>query len=304
MRPTPPDRHGRPAALAGLVCLVIWALAPAPAAALDMVVGDVTVQNLGSYGFDVQGTDNAGAENGVLTFDGGVTDQLFQMYGYLGTASGHVRINSTNFSVSSAITQVGNTAVSQLTLSAAGAAALGLSTGALVIDYVFTLIDDTTAADSDRLGWSISLTNTTAAAISASLYTYIDLDLGGTFNNDIATTDASRMFVTDGADPTAYFMWDVVDAAGADHFQVGTYPNVRTALNNMSSAQNLADTGGSFGPGDFSGAYQFDRFIAAGGTESIVLNTAAIPEPKPALLTGLGLVGLAVYGRRRRAPRR
>jgi hypothetical protein len=272
-----------------------------PAAALDMVVGDVTIQNLNSFGFDAQGTEAPAAENSVLTFDSGVTDELFQMFGYLGTASGHVRIDSTNFNINTAINQVGNTAVSQLALSAAGATALGLAIGDIVVDYTFTLIDDTSAIDQDHLGWQVDLTNTSAAAIALSLYTYVDLDLNGTFGDDSAITDTSRMFVTDGGDPTHYFMWDVVEAAGADHFQVGNYPSVRTALNNMTSAQNLNDTAGVFGPADFSGAYQFDRVLAASSTETVVtLNTAQIPEPNTALLTGLGLIGLHFYGRSRR----
>jgi hypothetical protein len=281
-----------------LVALALTLVA-GPVAALDMVVGDVTVQNLGDFGFDTQGTDAPGAETGVLTFDGGVTDDLFQMFGYVGTAAGHVRIDSTNFDVSSAITQVGDSALSQLTLSAAGAAALGLTTGALTIDYTFTLIDDTGVDDSDRLAWDIDLTNTTTSAISMSLYAYVDLDLAGTFANDRATTDTSRMFVQDDAVATSFFVWDVVDVAGADHFQVGDYPTVRNALEGMTSNQDLSDTGASFGPSDFSGAYQFDRLLAPLSTQGVTLNTAVIPEPEPVLLTGLGLVGLAFYGRSR-----
>jgi hypothetical protein len=288
----------RTPSLAVLAGVALFALAT-PASALDMAVGDVTVQNLSSYGFVAGG----GGGNGALTFDSGATDELFQMFGYLGTASGNVRIDATNFNVSTGINQVGNAAISQLTLSAAGATALGLTTGAITIDYTFTLIDDPGVLDEDGLGWDIGMTNNTGSAIGVSLYTYLDLDLAGSFNNDIATTDLSRMFVTDGADPLARFMWDVVDAGGADHFQVGDYPSVRDALDAMTSNQNLTDTGGSFGPSDFTGAYQFDRVLAAGGTETIVLNTAAIPEPQTALLTGLGLVGLAVYGRQRRARR-
>lgn len=280
--------------------LLSSALFASPAAALDMVVGDVTVANLGDFGFDTQGSDNPGVENGALTFDGGVTDDLFQMFGYLGTASGHVRIDSTNFDVSSAIAQVGDSGVSQLTLSAIGAAALGLNAGDITVDYTFTLIDDTGPQDEDRLGWDIGLTNTTAAAIGVSLYTYVDLDLAGTFGNDSAITDTSRMFVQDGAVATSYFVWDVVAQAGADHFQVGGYPTVRDALEAMTSAQNLSDGGANFASADFSGAFQFDRILAAGATDTITMNTKAIPEPQPALLTGLGLVGLAIYGRRRR----
>ncbi len=286
-----------------ILVLLAAVFVSAPALALDMVVGDVSVQNLGEFGFDTQGTDAPGSENGFLSFDGGATDELFQMFGYIGTASGHVRIDSTNFNISSAITQVGNSALSQLTLSAAGAAALGLTTGALTIDYAFELIDDTTAADSDRLGWTIDLTNNTASAISLSVYTYVDLDLDGSFGNDNATTDLSRMFVQDDANPLSYFIWDVVGQGGADHFQVGDWPGVRTALNNMTSNQDLSDNLANFGPSDFTGAYQFDRTIPGFGNEIIRLNTAVIPEPHTALLTGIGLVGLAIYGRRPRRRR-
>ena len=282
-----------------LATVLALSLSDRGAVALDMAVGDVTVANLGDFGFDVQGSDSPALENGELTFDGGVTDDLFQMFGYLGTASGHVRIDSTNFNVSSAITQVGNSAISQLTLSAAGATALGLTTAAITVDYTFTLIDDTSAVDSDGLGWQIDLTNNTASAITLSVYTYVDLDLAGTWADDSAVTDLSRMLVQDDAIPTSFFVWDVVDAAGADRFQVGDYPTVRTALDNMTSNQDLSNGLAVFGPSDFSGAYQFNRTLAAGGTTSVNLNTAIIPEPQPAVLTGLGLVGLAFYGRRR-----
>lgn len=278
---------------------LLLVLTTSPALALDMVVGDVSVQNLGDFGFDTQGTDNPGAETGFLSFDSAATDELFQMFGYLGTASGQVRVDSTNFTVSSGISQVGNTAVSQLTLSAIGAAALGLTTGAITVDYTFALIDDVSGADADALGWDIALTNTTASAIDVSFYSYLDLDLAGTFADDSAVANGSIMIVQDSVVPTSTFIWDVVDAAGADHFQVGDYPSVRTALNGMGSAQDLADTGGAFATGDFSAAYQFDRNIAAFATETIRMNTAIVPEPEPALLTGVGLVGLAFYGRRR-----
>lgn len=98
MRFPPPTRFA-PAAALGLVL----ALAAVAALALDPLVADITVQDLGDFGFDVQGTDSPASENGVLGFDGGVSDELFQVYGYLGTATGPLRIDSTSFDVASAM---------------------------------------------------------------------------------------------------------------------------------------------------------------------------------------------------------
>lgn len=51
---------------------------------------------------------------------------------------------------------------------------------------------------------------------------------------------------------------------------------------------------------DVSAAHPFDRSLVGGDSETIQLNTAAVPEPQTVVLTALGLVGLAFHGRRRR----
>ena len=68
----------------------------APGLAIDITAGDVVVQNLGSYGF----TSN----NSVLSYDSGGTDELYQMFGYLGNANGVARVAPNDFNVVSAIT--------------------------------------------------------------------------------------------------------------------------------------------------------------------------------------------------------
>jgi hypothetical protein len=62
-------------------------------------------------------------------------------------------------------------------------------------------------------------------------------------------------------------------------------------------AANLPDAGVPFGPGDFTGALQFDFSIAAGGSQA--LGITLVPEPATTSLLGIGLLGLAFAGRKR-----
>jgi hypothetical protein len=271
--------------------------AASPAAAIDIVVGDVTVDDLTAYGFT--------QFSSALSFDGGTTDQVYEMFGYVGTTSGTVKIDPSSFSVVSPIAQVGNSAQSTLRLEAAAAATLGLSDGAILIDYVFTLMDDTGAQDEDGFGWDITLSNTTGADIPLVLYTYLDLDLGGAADwfDDMATIDLGRAVVTDADDPAALFVWNqTVGGRIADHFAVGAYPGVRATLDTMGAAQDLSDTMNPFGPADFTAAYQFDFLVAAGSSVTSSSSTSIAPEPDSAVLTALGLMGLTVSGRRRKLP--
>ncbi len=61
-----------------------------------------------------------------------------------------------------------------------------------------------------------------------------------------------------------------------------------------------ADVTAGFGAADVSAAHPFDRSLVGGDSETIQLDTAAVPEPQTVVLTALGLVGLAFHGRRRR----
>ena len=149
----PNARHSLPAAFA-LVGLLAFA---GPARALDMTVGDIAIENLGSFGF----TSNAS----VLSMDGGTTDELYQMFGYLGTATGVEPVSATYFDVVSSITAVGNVASSVLELNAAGASALGLVAGDVRIEYTFTLTDLTGPDDADQFLWDFNLTNQIEAGL-------------------------------------------------------------------------------------------------------------------------------------------
>jgi hypothetical protein len=273
-------------------------IAATPAHALNMTVGDVVVRQLGSYGFVSNGS--------VLSTDGGATDQLYQMFGYLGTTSGVIRVDGSTFTAISAIAQSGNQASSTISLSG-GAGTLGLSAGDIRIGYTFTLVDDGSPADRDDFQWDISIENTSGGVLDLVFYSYLDLDIDGAadFGDDVVDADTTRMLISDGTpSSTSQFRWGASSSGSADHFQVGQYPSVRDTLDGMTSAQDLSDSQATFGPGDFTGAFQYSMTLAAGEVFSLGLGgVTSVPEPGSAVLAWLGLVGIAAMrrdGHRRR----
>ena len=72
-------------------------------------------------------------------------------------------------------------------------------------------------------------------------------------------------------------------------------------LNIMATEKPLPDTDPVLGRADFSAAFQFPRLLLAGtSTRVATMNTTIVREPNPTWLTGIGLVGLVFYGRRRK----
>lgn len=283
-------------ARAGLLVALLTLITSGEAGAIGFSWGDVVVNRLGNYGFT--------NTNSVLSFDGGTTDQLYTMYGYLGNANGVVVVDNSSFNVLTAISAVDNVATSSVTLDANGAAALGLNSGDIQIDYTFTLVDDPSPADRDAFLWDLTLTNNSASDLDLTFYSYLDLDLGGAgdYTDDEAIADASEIFVFDQNDALE-FSW-VPSGGSADHFEVGDYPTVLNKLAGMTSATDLADGPGTFGPADFSAAFQYDFLAAAGG--SVTLSPGAVvPEPDPATLAmlGLAMLGLFRWGERSSASR-
>lgn len=257
--------------------------------AADIIWGDVVANNLSEYGFDNSSTT-------VFSTDGGVTDQLYEMNGYLANGTGAIAVDSSNFSILSSISVIDNVATSSIVLNATGAAALGLSAGDLQIDYTFTIIDDTSPSDVDGILWDLALANFSGADQNLSFYPYLDFDLGGIgdYADDLVTADAGQMLLTD-ANQAFTFTWSAGNG-GADHFQAGDVATVKTALQLMSSATPLADTSSGPVPGDFAGAFQYDIFVPNGETYALSAGSF-VPEPGTGVLLLLGLGVLALRSR-------
>jgi hypothetical protein len=243
-------------------------------------------------GLDSWGFTGSSPESNLLSFDGGLTDHLYEMFGYLGNASSVVRVTTDNFDELTAINGAGSTASSQLVLNAAGAALLGLAAGDLTLDYTFS-IDEATRS----LVWDVDVTSSSASTLDLVFYAYLDLDLEASFGDDLATGGPGGFHVTDDATGLDLMVGSMV---AADHFQIDPFSALQAALDAMqgTGAADLADTGSPFGPADFTGALQFDFSLAPGGSQG--LGMTLIPEPTSAIQLALGLLGLAFAGRRRR----
>jgi hypothetical protein len=203
-----------------------------------------------------------------------------------------VRVTPANFDELTPINGAGNTASSQLVLNAAGAAQLGLAAGDITLDYDFTLENAT-----HSLLWDIGVTNASLAGPDLVFYAYFDFDLEGSFGDDLATGGVTGFQVVDGA---TGFALSAGSSSAAAHYQLAAFPNVQVALDAMQAggAANLPDGSAAFGPGDFTGALQFDFALAPGGTQT--LGMMLVPEPATVIQLGLGLFGLVLAGRKRR----
>jgi hypothetical protein len=182
-----------------------------------------------------------------------------------------------------------------------GGAALGLAAGNIRIDYTFTLVNDTTPLDYDGFLWDVSITNLSASALDLVFYQYLDLDLDGAgdYADDLADANGARIVVTDNNSPRR-FVWHSANGGSADHFQVGVYPSVSNLLNGMAAASDLSDAPASFGPSDFTAAFQYDFYLPAGASYVLASGRVAAPEPSPVLLTLSGLIGISFVSRRAR----
>jgi len=265
---------------------LLFSLAAAGGADAHLMVDGNALAGLDSWAFS-----GSSPESNLLSFDGGATNHLFELYGYLGNASSVVRVTPTNFDELAPIAGAGSTASSQLVLNATGATALGLTAGEIRLDYSFGIVEATRS-----LVWDVAVNNDGAAPLDLVFYAYLDLDMEGDFENDLATGGAGGFRVQDAV---TGFDLGVGSSSAADHFEVAPFPNLQSTLDGMQGvgAANLGDSGTPFGPADFTGALQFDFSLAAGGSQG--LGIRLIPEPDSAILFSLGLLGLAHAGRRR-----
>lgn len=202
------------------------------------------------------------------------TDHLFQSWWWFRVA-GDAR--ETTFSGASSWSWVGN--VGRLTYNYPNFRA--------VIQFVVTGVEP-------GLGFvtqTCTIFNTTNQPITIDLFNYQDLDMNQSSGDDSATQSGANVIsVTDGGSG-----WRA-EYEGTNAFQVASYDSLRAILTDMNS-DNLNGTGLPFGPGDWTGGYQWS-FTLMPRTAATASATVTI-VPAPGALALLGLGGLAAARRRR-----
>jgi hypothetical protein len=156
-------------------------------------------------------------------------------------------------------------------------------------------LTDSGAAGAATVTQRMSITNTSGAPLSMALYNFCDFDILGTFGGDSAS-----LFAPDTINISEGPQFIRHAGLGAANYGVTAFNTLFTTLTN-GAIDNLANTGLPFGPGDYTGAWQWNNLNIGIGETVMFTSVIAVnqPIPAPSALALLGLAGLAQ--RRRRA---
>lgn len=165
-----------------------------------------------------------------------------------------------------------------------------------------------------QLFQELTVQNVTATPLTLDIFHYADFDAGGTWQNESATLVSAgpdiEMAISDGStlDQVPWIGY------GADAFEVTTWNALLGDLTDGATT-NLANGGLPYGPGDFTGAFQWvAEVLAPGETRSFLTQFGTnaplappsimpTPEAETGLLMFIGLAGLAYQARRARIQR-
>ena len=172
-------------------------------------------------------------------------------------------------------------------------ATLGASEPSFDWELTVTLTDGA-APGQAQIVERMTLANTTGSPISVALFNYADIDVGNTSgSNGAILVNPELMRISDGPDFAEFL------GVGADAWEVQVWSDLRDDLDD-GGITNLSNTGLPFGPDDFTGAFQWNLTIPAGGQVTVVeglsVNMAAVPEPATLSLLAFGV--LALFRRR------
>lgn len=145
--------------------------------------------------------------------------------------------------------------------------------------------------------WStMTLTNLTSTAIDVDLFAYGDYDVCATAGTDTATVTATEHLITDACGRQCRF-----GGVGATNTEVGAFATIRGRLLDAALIA-LAGVGtGTFGPGDYTGVFQWTLTIPANGSVSAVSYFSEGIETLPSYDTygteGAGGLGIPTISR-------
>jgi hypothetical protein len=154
-------------------------------------------------------------------------------------------------------------------------------------------IDEVAAGVSATVVEAMTITNTGSDRLRLSLFNYLDVDVMDSSDDTAELVAPNHMRIAD-EDEYVEFL-----GVGADAYQVLPWNDLLAMLQD-GAVTDLDSTGLPFGPGDFSGAFQWDLELAPGASMTVIeglsINTDAVPEPSMLVMMALG--GAIVIRRR------
>jgi len=172
---------------------------------------------------------------------------------------------------------------------------------ALNIRVDYTLTGGAPGSGNAHINESITINNTSGAALDFHFFQYSDYDLNGAPGGDTAQLKKNALGLFNEADqskgPVVFTENDVTP--GANHGEISFYPLTLNSLND-GAPTTLSDTVGPLGPGDVTWALEWDQLIPNGQSMLISkLKDVTVPEPSALTLVCLGLAGFLCQRRRR-----
>jgi hypothetical protein len=157
-------------------------------------------------------------------------------------------------------------------------------------------------AGNGLLQGNLTIQNNGQQAVTLAIFHYLDLDLGGTPNDDGASTDGKTPNILIGDQNwVARYQGG---SAGFTAFASDAFPTVRNLLTN-NAKDDFPNTQTMFAPGkgDWTGGFEWMRTINAGGSTGLGITVRIVPRPMPEpggiWVFLIGTVGMAWLRRQR-----
>ena len=144
-----------------------------------------------------------------------------------------------------------------------------------------TIVLTSPGAGQGEAGTTIAVTNNTGAAITLHLFNMADLDVNGSAGTDNAiSVDSNTRYIRVNDATAGQCEYRGPGSVGYLVLPFAAATDVAAQLSNT-TVTTFANTGLPFGPGDFTGGFQWSLSLAAGATGTVQLyiacNTAATP---------------------------
>ena len=172
--------------------------------------------------------------------------------------------------------------------------------GQFTIGLSYLLTGGAAGTGSSDLGLMIRVTNTSAQALSFSLFQLADFDLLGSASGDTvqAGRDLHGLYNEVLQQKGTTGLFEAVNSPGANMAQVDIHPAIYNLLTN-GQGDDLNNTTGPIGPGNVEWASEWNAVIAPGGVFTIS-DDQYIQVPEPATLCLLALGRLPLMRRRKK----